>query len=390
MITDGFCYVAVLLFLAAVWVTLEANSGLRFFRYVPAVVLIYLSGMILCSMGLWNLDSTQTAYDSLKNSLTYAMVFTMLLRCDVRRIARLGHKMLLGFFCAAFSIMAGFVLSYAGMKRWIGSSAWRGLGALCGSWLGGAGNMMAIQSALEIRERDMGYALVMDSVNYAVWLGFLLWILPMAPRFNRWTRSDTQLLDRVSQSLAEEKKENPVTFQSLLLILGCAFLVSAGSQKSGSLAGQNLPFLDGGTWTVFIVTGMGLLAALTPLGKISGANELSNLMLYLIVALLASRASLREMSNAPAWIMTGFLILGIHGIGMICLCRLFRLDLFTGAVASLANIGGAASAPILAGSYSGSLVPVGILMSMLGYLVGTPLGLLTARIMEKISVLDIF
>lgn len=385
MITDGFAYVAVLLFLSAILVTLEQKTGWRFFRYLPAVVLVYVVSMILCTLGAWDLNATQTTYSALKNSLTYGMIFTMLLRCDIRRIFRLGPKMLLGFFCASASIVAGFIISYRVLRSHLTADAWKTLGTLCGSWLGGAGNMIAIQTALQVDESAMGYALIMDSVNYSVWVVFLLWAIRLAPKFNRWTGSDTRLIDQISKDLEQDDSVETVSFQSLLLILGSAFLVSALSQQAGGMIHRLLPVLDAGTWTVLAVSLIGLITALSPAGKIPGAAEVSNILLYLIIALLASRASLSEFAHAPIWIITGFLILGIHGILMILLCKLFKLDMFTGAVASLANIGGTASAPVLAGAYSGSLVPVGIMMALMGYVVGTPLGLLTAKIMETIA-----
>lgn len=222
MISDGFTYVAVLLFMAGVLVTLEkkATGALgRFFRFVPSVVLCYLVAFLI-------------------------------------------------------------------MKRFIGSDAWKGLGALCGSWIGGSGNMVAVQAALNIGEADMGYALVIDSIDYSLWVMFLLWAIQLAPRFNRWTHADTTRLDAVSARLEDEARLNtrPPTLQSLLL-----------------------------------------------------------------------------------------------------LCKLLRLDLFTAGVASLANIGGTASAPVLAGAYAGSLVPVGILMALMGYVVGTPLATLCANIMKQLA-----
>ena len=113
----------------------------------------------------------------LKNNLTYAMVFAMLLRCDIRKIIKLGPRMLIGFFSASITIMIGFVIAFLIMKGFIGSDAWMGLGALCGSWLGGSGNMVAVQSALNISEADMGYALVIDSIDYSLWVVFLLWAI---------------------------------------------------------------------------------------------------------------------------------------------------------------------------------------------------------------------
>ena len=131
-----------------------------------------------------------------------------------------------------------------------------------------------------------------------------------------------------------------------------------------------------------MVTVVALVAAVTPIGKIAGAAELSNVLLYMVIALLASRASLLELTEAPVWIISGFMILGIHGIILVALAKIFKLDMFTCGVASLANIGGTASAPILAGSYSGALVPVGVLMALMGYVIGTGGGILTANIMK--------
>ena len=101
MITNGFTYVAVLIFMAAVLVTLEKKATGRwktFFRYIPAVVLCYLIAMLLCTMKVWDLKETGPAYSALKNNFTYAMIFAMLLRCDIRKVLRLGPKMLIGFF----------------------------------------------------------------------------------------------------------------------------------------------------------------------------------------------------------------------------------------------------------------------------------------------------
>ena len=114
-------------------------------------------------------------------------------------------------------------------------------------------------------------------------------------------------------------------------------------------------------------------------------QELSNLLLYSVVALLASRASFLELTDAPAWILAGFMILAIHGIILVLLAKIFHLDMFTCGVASLANIGGSASAPILAGAYSGALVPVGVLMALMGYVIGTAGGLITANIMSLLA-----
>lgn len=384
MITNGFTYIAVLIFIAALLVWLQKHTKSKFFDYAPPIVLLYLITMIFCTLKVWDLESTKPAYSALKNNILFAMIFLMLLRCDIRKIFKLGPKMLGGFFCASITISLGFIITYAILHGPLGEGAWKALGALCGSWMGGSGNMIAVQAALDIGEADMAYALVVDSIDYSIWVMFLLWAINLAPKFNKWVKANTKTLDEVSKRLEDDAKANDgsITFVNIIFLLGLSLVVSALGQNIGTTLNGALPFLDTSTWTVLFITLAGLAGALTPVGKMAGTTELSNVMLYSVVALLASRASFLELTDAPVWIIAGFMILGIHGILMVLCAKIFKLDMFTCGVASLANIGGSASAPILAGAYSGALVPVGVLMALMGYVIGTGGGLIVANIMS--------
>ena len=384
MITNGFTYIAVLIFLAAFLVWLQKYTKWKFFDYVPPIVLLYLVTMIMCTLNVWDLKATKPAYSALKNNILYAMIFLMLLRCDIRKILKLGPKMLGGFFAASVSIGIGFIATYAILHGVLGSGSWKALGALCGSWMGGSGNMIAVQAALDIGEADMAYALVVDSIDYSIWVMFLLWAINLAPKFNKWVKADTTTLDEVSRKLEDDAKANDgkITFVNIIFLLGLSLVVSAFGQNIGTAINGVAPFLDKATWTVLLITLAGLVGAITPIGKMAGTSELSNVMLYSVVALLASRASFLELTDAPIWIIAGFMILAIHGIILVLLAKIFKLDMFTCGVASLANIGGSASAPILAGAYSGALVPVGVLMALMGYVIGTGGGLIVAHIMS--------
>lgn len=244
--------------------------------------------------------------------------------------------------------------------------------------------MIAVQAALDIGETEMAYALVVDSIDYSIWVMFLLWVISFAPKFNKWTKANTNTLDEVSRRLEEDIKagDSQITFINIIFLLGLSLMVSAFGQNFGAALNNAMPFLDKATWTVLLITLAGLIGAVTPVGKMAGTTELSNVMLYSVVALLASRASFLELTDAPAWILAGFMILAIHGIILVILAKIFKLDMFTCGVASLANIGGSASAPILAGAYSGALVPVGVLMALMGYVIGTGGGIIVARIMS--------
>lgn len=391
MIQNGFLYFSTLVFLTAILVSLplifSGKTAKRIFRFAPPVVLIYLGMMFLCTVHFWDLDSTKNVYVQLKNPLLYAMLFIMLLRCDMKIIIKLGPRMLLGFLAATLSIGLGFVISYVLFQPLLGNEAWKSLGALCGSWMGGGGNMLAIQAALQVDEGSMAYALVMDSICGTVYIMFLLWAIGRADHFNRWTKADTRLIDSVGHSLRQAAAENEkkFTWQNLLILLGCGFLVSALSEHAGAFINKYISFLDQTTWTVLVVTLLGILFAMTPLGRLKGTEEVSNVMLYIVIAMLASRADLSAIGNAPAWLLCGLVILAIHIIIMIAIAKLCRMDLFTCCVASLANVGGTATAPVLAGAYSNYLVPVGIIMALLGYVVGTGGGLFVARLMSLVG-----
>ena len=388
MIKDGFTYLATLVFLAGVLVNLPkvftGKKAQKVFQFLPPIAMIYLGLMLLCTAHVWDLKSTAATYSSVKNPILYAMLFLMLLRCDLKKIVKLGPKMLIGFFAATISIGLGFVVSFAVFKDGLGPDAWKSRGALCGSWMGGGGNMMAIEAALDITEESMAYALVLDTVCASVYVMFLLWAIGFADQFNRWTKADVRTIQEVGEALEAEVRANqkPLLWQNILVLLGAGVVVSALSSKAGVLINSVLPFFDKATWTVLVVSVAGILLALTPFGKLKGTEEVSNVMLYIIVALIASRADLRALGNAHVWLAAGFLILIIHVVILVILAKVLKLDLFTCAVASLANIGGTATAPVLAGAYSSALVPVGILMALLGYIVGTGGGLIVARLMS--------
>lgn len=385
MITSGFTYVAVLLFLIAVVVQLDRRYR-RFFEYVPGIVLLYFLVMLLSTLGVWQKsEDVNLSYNLLKDNLLPVMIFLMLLRCNLREIFKLGPRMLLGFFSCTLSIMVGFIVVYAAFRHHWEPHTWKTFAALCGSWVGGTGNMVAVQKALEVSDSQMGYTLLMDSVNYAVWVMILLACVPAAPRFNAWTRADTSAIDEIGARLAAEQAETPrnMEFHHLVGLLGTSCLVGALCLEIARRL-PTWPILTTSTWVVLLATTAGIGGGMTRLGRMPGIPMLANLILYLMVALMGSRADFKELTQAPFYIFCGFLIIAVHGLSLALIARLVKLDLFTCGVASLAHIGGVASAPILAAAYREVLIPVGVLMAMLGYVIGTGVGLAVGQILSLI------
>lgn len=362
MITNGFTYLAFLVAFAGIVSTCERKfKDSTFFKYVPTPVILYLMCMVFATFDLWQrTDSVNEAYRVVRGNLIPAMIFVMLLRCDMRKILKLGPRMLLGFFCATGTIMVGFIAMFALFKNGFPPESWKTWGALAGSWIGGTANMVAVQGA-------MGYTLLVDNVNYSIWVIMLLASVPYAHYFNRWTKSDTKLIDSIGETLAqsEENVRTQIEVSDLCLLLGAGLLASAVS-----------------SWLASI---MGIACALTPLGKVPGSSPVSMSMLYIVICLIASRASFKELTDAPYYLLAGFFILAVHAALMALLAKLFKLDLFTCAVASLANIGAVAAAPVVAAAYKETLVPVGVLMALMGYIVGTFGGLTVAKILSMMA-----
>jgi len=386
MIEDGFSYLALLAMISSVVVYGERHYRWRVFEYLPAIVIIYFIVMLLSTVGLWSKTPDITAtYKSIKSDILPAMIFLLLLQADLREIAKIGKKMLLTFLLASVSIALGFVGMFIIFHSYFEPDAWKAFSALSGSWMGGTANMVAIQGALEIPDAKMGYALLIDSIDYAIWVMILLALVPLAKRFDQWSGADSSALRDVGERLALSQTKDSISFHSIFLLLGVSLSVSAMSQYISTYLPVN-SFVTQTTWIVIVATIAGTLAAMTPLSRQAGSSELGNISLYIIVALIASRANFYELTQAPLYIVAGFVIISIHVLFMVIFAKLFKLDLFSLGVASLANIGGVASAPILAGAYSKALIPIGVLMAMMGYIVGTFGGLAVGRVLKMIAI----
>ncbi|WP_338751162.1 DUF819 domain-containing protein [Bacillus sp. FJAT-52991] len=385
MIQDGFMYLSVLVAMAALMVAFEKRfSTNKFFKFIPGIVLIYIGAAAMQTCGLFaDNEAIAAMYADVKGALLPAMLAIMLLKCDIRSIIKLGPRMLGGYLVAVVSIMFGFIIVYALFQNFYVDGTWKAFGALAGSWTGGSANMVALQDILQVPENIFGYALMMDTINYAVWVMFMFWLVPFAGAFNRWTKADIGFIQQGFDEIAaanEEEKTGP-QFQHILYLLGIGLLISSLS----IFAGEHLPevgaVINGTSWTIMIASVIGLVLAQTPVAKIPGALDVSNVMLYIIIALIASQSDFSNIAQAPIYLVSGFLIMLMHLIIMLLLGKLFKYDLFTLGVASLANIGGMASAPMLAAAYSRTLIPVGVIMALMGSFLGTYFGMIVAKIL---------
>ena len=392
VITNGFTYIAFLMCLAGVLLALEKYTKWKIFNLVPPLVWIYVLNMIFCTMGLYHSKEVSAAYKALKNNLLYAMIFVMLLRCDFRKLAKLGGRMVAIFLGCSVTLFIGFVIGYPIFKGFLGHDTWGAVAALYASWVGGSANMAAMQAALPVDAGAYSCALALDTVCYSVWIALLLLMVKHADKWNNSVQADTSKLQAVADAAAAEvaKEKKKATAADWIFLIGVSLLVSAISQSVGAslntmLKGVGLAMFDKGTMTTVFVTVLGLVCAMSPLGKVPAVEELSSVYLYAVVSLLASTASVTDLLSAPMWVVYGFFILVVHVIGMYILSKIFHWDLCMVSTASLANIGGGASAPIVASAYNESYAGIGVLMGVLGAAVGNFAGLICGYILKMMA-----
>ena len=384
-ITNGFTYIAFLMLLAGGLLALEKYAKWKIFNIIPPLVWIYILGMVFCTMGVFNSDGCSAAYSALKNNILYAMIFVMLLRCDFRKLGKLGPRMIAIFVGSAITLGIGFLVLYPLFVNSLGGAekTWGATAALYASWVGGSANMAAMQDALPVDAGAYSCALALDTACYSLWIALLLFAVKYADKWNNSCKADTSGLNAVAEAanaeVAKEANSKPSAADWIFLI-GITLMVSAVSQWIGVqmntfFKGAGLAFFDKGTCTTVFVTVLGLICAMTPMGKLPAVNELSNVYLYAIVSLLASTATLVDLVSAPMWVVYGVAVLVVHIILMFVLSKIFHWDLCMCSTASVACIGGSASAPIIATAYDGSFAGIGVLMGVLGAAIGNFLGL---------------
>ena len=371
MIETSTFYLLTLALVVSFFIIVEKRVDSKIFKFIPGIVFVYASSMLLATLGVFSYnDEINSIYKLTKTNLLPAMLFLMLLRIDFRHFFRLGKSLMISYVLALVSL--GFSFIVVSLLFDFNKDMASAFGALAGSWMGGTANMIAVGSALEVSQEAFGFALVVDSVNYTLWVMLLLFVVPFSHIFNRFTSSDEKMayLGDIGCSCEMGAKRY---WLLILLALVSSFLAQF-------IAGY-IEILNSTTTIVLVASFLGILGSFTKLKELNGSSEVANTMLYVIIALIGSKAIIEDFSGLGTYIFAGFIILLIHAIIMILGAKIFKLDLFSISVASLSNIGGVASAPILAATHNKSLVSVGVLMAIMGYLIGTFGGLLVGNIL---------
>lgn len=381
MIQTVWPYLAVVLLAAGLFPSLEKRFGWRLFSVLPPIVLTYLFVTALAVGGLWRTTpDIEAAQKALIAQLLPALLFLLMVGCDLRAILRLGPRMLAVFACAMGSILVAIVLGYLIFRHALPADGWKMLAALSATWTGGSANLVAVKQSIGLPDNLLPPVLLADALCYSLWVVVLFSAVRFAPAFNRWTRADA----RPQPVASAPNTTGEASAGGALLWLGIALLVGNGAAALAAALPTN-GFLTTTAWTVLIATVVGLVLARTPLATSPVPSPLASAMLACLVATLASQSNFAGMAQAPLFVLVGLSVLLMHVALFLVAARLFRFDLYLCGISSLAQIGGVATAPVLAATYSRALVPAAVLLAMLGLVMGTGIGLFMAGVLSGLS-----
>lgn len=385
MIASAEGYVASVVMLAATFPVLASRWPHRLFTILPPIVMAYAATMVLAVAGAWKQTAeVEETRSRLLTALVPALVFLLLVPCDLRAVARVGPRLLLAFSLATLTILTGFVVAWLIWRSWLPGNGWQVLALVAGGWIGGTANLVAVAGGLEASADAVGLAVVTDTVCYFCWILVLFSSAPAAAAFNAWSRGEPAVLGGGFPPGPESPSRTPGPVR-LLAWLGAGLAVGQGAALLAPLLPTAGP-LSTSSWRVLLATLAGVTVAQTPLRAAAGSAPLASALLFVVVVTMATQATLTGLASAPVFVAAGFTVLACHALGMAAAARILRLDLASCSVASLANIGGVASAPLMAALHAPALAPVAVLLALLGYLVGMPAGLTLAAVLQRLGV----
>jgi uncharacterized membrane protein len=388
---------------AVFWASSHSHPTFKaFFKYVPALLLCYFIPALYNTFGLIDGEHSRLYFVSSR----YLLPATLVLLClaiDFPAIMRLGPKALALFLTGTVGVIIGgpiaFAIVGAVSPETVAGETWRGFSAVAGSWIGGGANQAAMKDVYEIPNELFGMMVAVDVLVANVWMAILLWMAANAARLDAARGADASAIDELRakvEAYHAANARNP-SLADLMFIIGIGFGLTGLSHLIGtplakwieaeapSLAIYSLT--SSFFWIVVLATTFGLLASFTRARQLegAGASKVGQVLLYVLVASIGMQMDIRAVFSNPGLFLVGFIWIAIHAGLLLLVAKLLRAPTFFVAVGSMANIGGAASAPVMASAFHPALAPVGVLLAVLGYALGTYGGWLTGQLLRMVA-----
>jgi uncharacterized membrane protein len=380
----------------------ESGFWKKFYGIVPALLLCYLLPALLNSFGVID-GKASGLYPMARDYLLPSALVLLCVAIDFKAILRLGPKAVVMFVTGTVGVMLGAIVSLLALQvlhpETVAGDTWRGMTTIAGSWIGGGANQAAMKELYEVDPTLFGQFAAVDVLVASLWMAVLLFLAARSEAFDRWTGADSRAIEDVKRRIedyqAEHSRNPSLTDLMLVLALGLGAtglahaitdptvdwiktLPEAWELEEYSLTAKFF-------WITILATTIGLLLSFTRARRLegAGASKIGSAMLYILVATIGMQMDLAALLDRPWLFGLGVIWILVHGGLMLLMAKLIRAPLFFMAVGSQANIGGAASAPVVASAFHPSLAPVGVLLAVLGYALGTYCAYIVGQVLQR-------
>ena len=394
--------------LSFVFVTSNSNHPhwKKFYKYFPALLLCYFIPSVFNSLGIIS-GKDSNLYFVASRYLLPASLVLLTISVDLPAIKRLGSKAVIMFFTGTVGIVLGGPLSIllASMiaPDLVGGqgpeAVWRGFATVAGSWIGGGANQAAMKEIFDVRDSLFSAMIAIDVIVANIWMAILLYGTGMDEKINKWFDADVSSIDDLKLRMEQYKKqimripETNDTMRVLAIGFGITGIAHLGADTIAPAIKNAAPELarysltSGFFWLIVISTTFAILLSFTKLREIEGvgASRIGSVFIYILVATIGMKMDILSIFDNPSLFIIGLIWMTIHAILLIIVAKIIKAPFFFLAVGSKANVGGAASAPILASAFHPSLAPVGVLLAVMGYAIGTYGAWLCGILMQAVS-----
>lgn len=376
-----------------------------FYRFVPPLLLCYfIPALFNYPFALISPDASKL-YTVAKDYFLPGSLILFCMGIDLKAILGLGPKAIIMFLAASVGVMLGgpfavFVTKYCMPDLYAaqGEQLWQGLATIAGSWIGGAPNQAAMKEIYNVDENIFGTMVVIDVVVSYLWMAILLYGVTKTDKIDKWLKADVSEIEKVKLSTEKYRaaiERVPETYDIVIMLSLCF----AGVGLSHWLADVITPFfqqyeatlrsinLHAATsrflWVVLLATTLGFALSFTNARKLEGvgASKWGTAFIYLLVTTIGMQMNIKSVFGHLPLLLVGLIWISFHIVFIFVVAKIIKAPFFFLAVGSQANIGGPASAPIVAAAFSPSLAPLGIILAVLGYALGTYGALICAHIM---------
>ncbi len=399
--------------LAVIFYTTQRKTAFwtTFYKFVPALLLCYfIPALLHWPLGILSSEHSKV-YPFVSRYLLPASLLLFCISLDLKAVLKLGPKALIVFLAGTLGVIIGGPIALYLVSTFApailpapATELWPGLAAIAGSWIGGGANQTALKEIFNVPDSLFGGVVVVDVAVAYVWMAILLYGAGMHHTINAWLRADYSQIDELNTKMVnfatsiERKADTP----SLIILMGLTF---GGVGLAHLLADSIMPVMDQHKlwldehklsainssffWIVVIATTIGILLSLTKAKNLEGvgASKWASIFLYILVASIGMQMDLSQVVQNYGLMTIGIIWMLIHIVLIMLVARWIRAPFFYVAVGSMANIGGAASAPVVASAFAPGLAPVGVLLAVLGYAIGTYGGLVCAYLMQWVTTL---